>query len=70
VDAAREPLFQGLLSAAPVPLCGGLPALTPELRWAPGMDVHLLGAYAALELGPGALNLAGVRQRWPEEVRK
>jgi hypothetical protein len=61
VDAEREPLFAGLLSTVPVPLCGGLPVLTPELRWAPGVDVHLLGAYAALELGPGALNLAGGR---------
>jgi hypothetical protein len=59
VDASKEPLFAGLLEQCPVPLYGGLPAPTRELRWAQGVEVHLLGAYAALELGPGALNLAG-----------
>lgn len=59
VDASKEPLFAGLLEQCPVQLYGGLPAPTRELRWAPGVEVHLLGAYAALELGPGALNLAG-----------
>ncbi len=59
VDASKEPLFAGLLRQCPVPLYGGLPAPTWDLRWARGVDVHILGAYAALELGPGALNLAG-----------
>jgi hypothetical protein len=31
VDAAREPLMQGLLEALPVSLHGGLPALQPDL---------------------------------------
>ncbi|GBF97256.1 hypothetical protein Rsub_09947 [Raphidocelis subcapitata] len=60
-DAARDPLLASLLSALPVPLCGGLPVLQRDLEWAPGAGVYVLGAYAALELGPGALNLAGAR---------
>jgi hypothetical protein len=30
-------------------------------EWSPGSGVFILGAYAALELGPGALNLAGAK---------
>ena len=30
-------------------------------EWAPGSNVYVLGAYAALQLGPGALNLAGAK---------
>ncbi|KAI8471948.1 MAG: hypothetical protein J3K34DRAFT_520149 [Monoraphidium minutum] len=61
VDAGREPALRGLMSALPVPLHGGLPALQPDLEWAPGAGVYVLGAYAALQLGPGALNLAGAK---------
>lgn len=30
-------------------------------EWAPGSGIYVLGAYAALQLGPGALNLAGAK---------
>lgn len=39
----------------------GLPGLTPELRWASGTELYIMGAYATLQLGPDALNLAGAR---------
>lgn len=39
--------------------------LTQSQEWCPGSGVYLLGAYAALELGPGALNLAGaLTEHW------
>lgn len=35
--------------------------LTPELRVAPGQNIYVLGDSAALQLGPGAVNLMGAR---------
>ncbi|KAG2448772.1 hypothetical protein HYH02_006125 [Chlamydomonas schloesseri] len=61
VDAGRDPLLRGLAEQCPVQLHGGLPELTPELRWCEGLDVFVAGAYAALRLGPGAGNLMGAR---------
>jgi hypothetical protein len=62
VDARDEPLFADLLAACPPPgdtFSGGLPTLDDELRWAPGVHVHLTGAWAAHQIGPDALNLMG-----------
>lgn len=33
----------------------------PTLEWFPNSGVYVLGAYAALQLGPGAFNLAGAK---------
>lgn len=57
----EEPLLSSLLQHLPVPAVGGLPALQPSLEWTPGSAIYVLGAYAALQLGPGALNLAGAK---------
>ncbi|PNW77436.1 hypothetical protein CHLRE_10g436450v5 [Chlamydomonas reinhardtii] len=61
VDAGRDPLLRRLQAQCRVELHGGLPELTPELRWCEGLDVFVAGAYAALRLGPGAGNLMGAR---------
>lgn len=61
MDAASEPLLASLLAQLPIAVHGGMPALQRDLEWAPGAGVYVLGAYAALQLGPGALNLAGAR---------
>jgi hypothetical protein len=50
-----------LLTHLPITTHAGLPALQPSLEWKPGAGLWVLGAYAALQLGPGALNLAGAR---------
>ncbi|KAF8055740.1 purine nucleoside phosphorylase [Scenedesmus sp. PABB004] len=61
VDARAEPLLAGLLARLPVPVVAGLPAVQPSLEWRAGAGLYVLGAYAALQLGPGALNLAGAK---------
>jgi hypothetical protein len=38
-----------------------LPVLTPSLRWSPTEDIFVVGALAAVQLGPDAGNLAGAR---------
>ncbi|KAI9010541.1 hypothetical protein DFJ74DRAFT_684846 [Hyaloraphidium curvatum] len=68
-DVASDPLFADLLAAFPIPMHNGLPELDHDLRWAPGVHVHVMGSKAALQLGPDALNLAGAmggaRRLWP-----
>ena len=39
----------------------GFPALTQNLAWTADDDFYVIGALAALQLGPDALNLAGAR---------
>ncbi len=39
----------------------GLPILTEDLRISAGVDFFVMGEYAALSLGPGAVNLMGAR---------
>lgn len=64
LDASSDPLLAELRSCAPTPILRGLPCLAEDLRW-PGTDVHLMGGYAALALGPAARNLWGAR--WAAE---
>jgi hypothetical protein len=45
----------------PVRTCGGLPVLTQDLQWAQDVPLFVVGALAALELGPAAYNLGGAR---------
>ena len=58
---AGSPLFAGLLRARPVEVVGGYPRLHPSLRWELDTPIYVVGACAALALGPDALNLAGTR---------
>ncbi|POW14846.1 hypothetical protein PSHT_07286 [Puccinia striiformis] len=39
----------------------GLPVLTEDLQWGKELPLFVMGAYAALELGPDAANLSGSR---------
>lgn len=62
VDVRTDSLFADLLRDCARPgdaNVRGIPALDPSLRWAPGINVFLSGAYAANVLGPDASNLAG-----------
>ena len=48
-----------LMTARPQAIHDGLPTLTPSLKWDAGTNLYVAGAFAALQLGPDALNLAG-----------
>ena len=47
------------MTARPQAIHDGLPTLTPSLKWDAGTNLYVAGAFAALQLGPDALNLAG-----------
>jgi hypothetical protein len=57
MDATKQPLLSQLLADCPIDIIGGLPALHPSLRWRLDCPVFIMGAFAALQLGPDALNL-------------
>jgi len=48
-----------MLKQVPIELCHGLPILTNDLEWREGCPLYVCGAYAALQLGPDALNVSG-----------
>lgn len=54
-------LLRQLYEVAPVELVDGIPALGQHLQWRPDVPVHIMGAAAGLQLGPGAVNLIGAR---------
>jgi len=58
---AGSPLYAQLLAQRPIALEGGLPVLHASLRWDRDTPIYVVGAAAALTLGPDALNLAGNR---------
>lgn len=60
-DVCAEPLFKDLYEHFPIPVEGGLPAVDIDLRWCRGVEVYVTGAYASLQVGPEALNLAGAK---------
>ena len=61
LDVRRDPLLGPLVARRPIGVVGGLPALAPSLRWDKHTALYVMGAFAALQLGPDALNLAGSR---------
>lgn len=60
VDVCADPLLRDLTERRPIPIHDGMPELDASLRWA-GSPIHLVGAPAALQVGPVAGNLFGHR---------
>ena len=61
VDVSSDPLLDSLWEDCPIQTFDGLPALTKELRWSDDVNLFMMGDYAGLQLGPGAVNLMGAR---------
>jgi len=61
LDLRRHPLFAGLWADHPLQVYDGLPLLEDDCRW-PGLPLYLMGASAALRVGPTARNFPGARQ--------
>ena len=61
LDLSLVPVLASLQSQRPIATSSGLPQLQPDLSWDPKCPVHVMGAFAQLQLGPDALNLAGAR---------
>jgi len=60
-DITEDPLFKTMHKEFPISHLNGIPVLTEHLEWAHDSHVFIMGAYAMLQIGPDALNLAGSR---------
>jgi hypothetical protein len=60
-DVASSPVLTRVAQRHPNLVIDGLPVLDEQLRW-PGTEIHVVGALAALQLGPGAGNMHGHRR--------
>lgn len=61
-DSHVSPLIQGIQKKWPTRMEGGLPCVTQDLRWRPGLDLFVVGALGSLNIGPDAANLMGIRR--------
>lgn len=60
-DMDLVPVLASLKAQHPIECVDGLPALQEDLSWAPNVPLFVMGAFAQLQLGADALNLAGAR---------
>ncbi|WP_175561183.1 FAD/NAD(P)-binding protein [Hydrococcus rivularis] len=67
-DCQQNPLLEDMLAAYPTEIVNGLPVLDEYLRL-PGSEFFLMGALAALQVGPVARNLSGGRMASDRIVR-
>eukprot|EP00039_Didymoeca_costata_P014470 m.234096 g.234096 ORF g.234096 m.234096 type:complete len:581 (-) comp16032_c0_seq19:40-1782(-) len=52
-------LLQKLQNRIPTEFVSNFPVLDCSLRWTASEDIFVIGSYASMQLGPGALNLMG-----------
>ena len=60
VNCTQSPLFHQLVSDMNLPLLDGFPDLSVDLEWTKGLFV--VGGLGALNTGPDAANLMGMRR--------
>jgi len=56
------PLVKDLLEQSEEEIVGGLPTLSQDLQWGNHKQLFVVGALAALQVGPDAGNLMGIRR--------
>jgi hypothetical protein len=65
-DCKANPLVNKIHQLWPIPIHGGLPDVTQDLRWCDGQttppNLFIVGAMAGLQVGPDAGNLMGIRR--------
>jgi len=62
-DCTASPFIKKVLESFPIPVLGGFPDLTKDdLRWSEGSNIFVAGAMSALQVGPDAGNLMGMRR--------
>lgn len=59
LNVNQDPLLSDVMRKFPIQVLEGWPCITESLQWTPECPLYLMGQYAALQVGPHALNLAG-----------
>lgn len=61
-ESSSSSLIGKIQSKWPTRMEGGLPCVTQDLRWKDGLDIFVIGSLGALNIGPDAGNLMGIRR--------
>mmetsp|Transcript_20580 Transcript_20580/g.59723 ORF Transcript_20580/g.59723 Transcript_20580/m.59723 type:complete len:484 (-) Transcript_20580:3150-4601(-) len=61
-DCEQNPVVKSALDNWPIPIKGGLPSVTEDLRWKENLQLYVVGSLGALNTGPDAGNLMGSRR--------
>ena len=61
LDLHLIPILDSLAAQQPIHITDGLPLLQPDLSWGEYCPFYVMGAFAQMQLGPDALNMAGAR---------
>jgi len=61
-DCEKSPVVKSALKSWPIPVYGGLPSITEDLRWKESLPLYVVGGLGALNVGPDAGNLMGIRR--------
>ena len=61
-DCRQNPAVKSVLESWPIPIHGGLPSVTEDLRWKENLPLYVVGSLGALNTGPDAGNLMGIRR--------
>ncbi|XP_066561943.1 uncharacterized protein LOC136750784 [Amia ocellicauda] len=59
LDVNQDPLLSEVMREFPIQVLDGWPSVSENLQWSPGCALYLMGQYAALQIGPHSVNLAG-----------
>ncbi|XP_044048397.1 uncharacterized protein zgc:113276 [Siniperca chuatsi] len=59
LDVEQDPLLSEVMREFPIQVIDGWPCISESLQWAEECPLYLMGQYAALQIGPHAVNLAG-----------
>jgi len=61
-DCTANPFYRKVLEKFPISVHGGFPDVTQDLRWSEDSEIFVIGAMSALQVGPDAGNLMGMRR--------
>ena len=61
-DCTANPFYKSVLEEFPITVHGGFPDVTQDLRWSEDSEIFVIGAMSALQVGPDAGNLMGMRR--------
>jgi hypothetical protein len=61
-NCLQNPVVKSVYDSWPIPMEGGLPSITEDLRWKQNLSLYVVGNLGSLNTGPDAGNLMGIRR--------
>ncbi len=61
-DCTANPFYKNVLERFPITVHGGFPDIDQDMRWSEDSEIFVIGAMSALQVGPDAGNLMGMRR--------